>query len=74
MLPKIEIDIPDFDLVFKLAKEAKIICVPGSCFGKGGEGHLRFSYCFSEEHIRTGMDRIIKWWNETELNPKNKGK
>ena len=23
MLPKIEIDIPDFDLVFKLAKEAK---------------------------------------------------
>ena len=40
----------------RLIKEAKVATVPGSCFG--AEGHIRISYCCSEENLKKGMDRL----------------
>ena len=35
--------------------KAGVICTPGSAFGPGGEGHLRFSYANSRENLAKGM-------------------
>jgi len=32
--------------------------VPGSGFGKAGEGHLRISYSVSYEQVKEGMKRL----------------
>ena len=40
----------------RLIREAKVATVPGSCFGT--EGHIRISYCCSDEDLARGMDRM----------------
>lgn len=45
----------------QLAKEARVGAMPGSTFGPGGEGHLRFSYATSTDNIRTAVKRIQKF-------------
>ena len=40
----------------RMIKEAKVAAVPGSCFG--GEGHIRISYCCSDENLKKGLDRM----------------
>jgi aminotransferase len=39
-------------------KEAKVLVVPGTEFGKYGEGYVRMSYATSYEKIEDAMDRI----------------
>jgi len=41
-----------------LLKKARIVTVPGSGFGKAGEGHLRISYSVSYDQVKEGMKRI----------------
>lgn len=41
-----------------LAKEAKVGGVPGSAFGAGGEGYIRFSYAASDEKLHEAMKRL----------------
>lgn len=41
-----------------LLKEAKVIVVPGTEFGKYGEGYIRISYATSYEKIEEAMNRI----------------
>lgn len=40
----------------RLIKEGKLAAVPGSCFGV--EGYLRLSYCYAEEELKKGLDRL----------------
>ena len=40
----------------RLIREGKLAAVPGSCFGV--EGFLRLSYCYSEEELKKGLDRL----------------
>lgn len=40
----------------RLIAEAGVAAVPGSCFGT--EGHIRISYCCSEQTLERGMDRL----------------
>ena len=40
----------------RMIREGKVAAVPGSCFGT--DGYLRISYCYSEEMLKTGMDRM----------------
>ncbi len=42
----------------KLLKEEHIAAVPGSAFGQSGEGHLRISYAYSIEKLKTAMERF----------------
>ncbi|MCQ2427248.1 MAG: aminotransferase class I/II-fold pyridoxal phosphate-dependent enzyme [Clostridia bacterium] len=45
----------------RLLKEEHVAVVPGTAFGKGGEGFVRASYCYSKEHIIEAGNRIAKF-------------
>jgi aminotransferase len=45
----------------KLLKEEKVAVVPGSVFGKSGEGYVRCSYSVSRETISEALERISKF-------------
>jgi len=47
-----------FDFCKWLLKNAKVSCVPGTEFGKLGEGFLRLSYATAFDKIEEGMNRI----------------
>ena len=46
------------ELTMKLLEDAQLGSVPGSVFGPGGEGFLRFSYATDTKTIRKAMDRF----------------
>jgi aspartate aminotransferase len=64
--PRYDFDLPSVDMARGLAKRG-LIGVPGSAFGKLGEGHLRFSYATGIEKIDAGMDILEKFVNELPL-------
>ena len=43
----------------RLISEAGVACVPGSCFR--GEGHIRISYCYSDEELKEGLNRLERF-------------
>ena len=45
-------------LADKVLNDAGVACLSGTCFGKFGEGYLRFSYANSLENIEKALDRI----------------
>lgn len=47
----------------KLLYEGKLAVVPGSAFGKYGEGYLRISYAYSMEVLKEGLDRFQYFMN-----------
>ncbi len=47
-----------------LLREKKVALVPGSAFGKSGEGFVRASYCYSTSHIREALSRIEEFLKE----------
>lgn len=59
VFPTFDHNISSEDFAMELVK-AGVICAPGSAFGKGGEGHLRFSFANSLEMIEKGMDIVEK--------------
>ena len=42
----------------RLLKEGKVSATPGVAFGPSGEGHMRLSFCVSEEEINKAFDRM----------------
>lgn len=60
LFAKIPESFGDDDLTFatRLAKEGKVGCVPGSYFGKGGNGYVRFSYAASMDTIKEAAKRL----------------
>ena len=42
----------------RLLKEGKVACVPGDAFGKGGEGYIRISYCYSKDELERALDKL----------------
>ena len=54
-------DISEFGLssdqfVFRLMHEGKLALIPSSCFGT--EGHVRISYCYAQDQLIEGMNRL----------------
>ena len=47
------------DFAMRLMREAGVAVVPGSCFGV--EGFVRITYCYSDEELREGMDRLERF-------------
>ena len=45
----------------KLLRDTGVITIPGSGFGKNGEGHIRFSFGGTEKEITKAFARIMKW-------------
>ncbi|HII67449.1 MAG TPA: aminotransferase class I/II-fold pyridoxal phosphate-dependent enzyme, partial [Thermococcaceae archaeon] len=50
-----------------MIKEAKVVLVPGSAFGKTGEGYVRISYATGYEKLEEAMDRMEKVLKEKKL-------
>lgn len=48
----------------RLLEQKKVAVVPGNAFGKGGEGFIRASYCYSVEHIKEALRRIGEFVSE----------
>ena len=40
----------------RMIQEGGVAVVPGSCFG--AEGYIRISYCYGDEELKTGLDRL----------------
>ncbi len=49
-----------WDLAKKLVREQQVAVVPGSIFGKMGEGYLRVSFAADETQLHKGIERIRK--------------
>ncbi|MDY2725889.1 MAG: aminotransferase class I/II-fold pyridoxal phosphate-dependent enzyme [Anaerostipes faecalis] len=45
----------------RLLNEQKVAIVPGSAFGKCGEGYLRVSYAYSIDELKTALARLEKF-------------
>lgn len=52
------------ELAVKILDRVQVLTTPGSAFGDGGEGYLRFSYASSEETIREGIRRLKNLFGE----------
>jgi aminotransferase len=48
-------------IAIQLLEEARVITIPGSSFGLGGEGHLRLSFGGEETELNEAFDRIEVW-------------
>ncbi len=48
----------------QLLYSKKVAIVPGPAFGRGGEGFVRASYCYSTEHINEALWRIGEFLKE----------
>ena len=48
----------------RLLLSKKVAVVPGSAFGKSGEGFIRASYCYSTDHIKEALERIGEFLGE----------
>ena len=44
------------EFCIRMIKEGGVAAVPGSCFG--ADAHIRLSYCYSDEELKTGLDRM----------------
>ena len=40
----------------RMIREAGLAATPGACFG--GEGHIRLTYCYGDETLKAGLDRL----------------
>ncbi|MDO5714029.1 MAG: pyridoxal phosphate-dependent aminotransferase [Tissierellia bacterium] len=53
----------EFEIIDILLEEAGVVGVPGTFFGKSGEGHIRLAYCRSMEELEeaaTNMKRVLE--------------
>ena len=48
----------------KLLYSKRVAIVPGTAFGKSGEGYVRASYCYSIDHIKEALRRIEEFLKE----------
>jgi len=48
----------EHELADRLLSEAGVAVLPGTAFGRGGEGFIRLAYTQSEDELKQGLDRI----------------
>ena len=52
---------PSKEIADRLLDEAGVAALPGTAFGRYGEGYLRFSFANSLTNIETAIERIDKF-------------
>jgi len=55
-----DVGMNDEELADYLLKEARIAVVPGSCFGRYGQNHIRIAYSTSYDNLEKGLERMSK--------------
>jgi len=53
-----------WDLTLHILREGHVVLSPGSYYGPGGEGYIRFSYATSAEEIQMGIEGVKKALNK----------
>jgi aspartate/methionine/tyrosine aminotransferase len=53
--------LPSVDFAERMLKEAGVAAIPGSAFGRSGEGHLRMSVAVSRDSLFEAMKRIKRF-------------
>ena len=48
----------------KLLYSKHVAVIPGTAFGQSGEGHIRVSYCYSLDHLKTALEKIEEFMGE----------
>ena len=48
----------------RLLEDQKLAVVPGTAFGKSGEGFVRISYAYSLDSLKEGLRRIKNFINK----------
>ena len=66
LLDKMNISVEE--LCDRIMKEANVLILPGSVFGRYGEDFVRFSYVSTEEDIIEGLARIKKFVESCDIN------
>ena len=57
VFPSIEkFGIPSWEFCTRMIREAGLAAVPGVCFGT--EGYIRLSYCYADQELKEGLDRL----------------
>ena len=51
-----EFGIGSAEFCTRMIREGKVAAVPGECFG--ADTHIRLSYCYSNEELKKGLDRL----------------
>ena len=51
-----EFGIGSAEFCTRMIREGKVAAVPGECFG--ADAHIRLSYCYSNEELKKGLDRL----------------
>ena len=41
--------------------EERVAVIPGSAFGRGGEGHVRCAYAASQDNIEKALERMYRF-------------
>ena len=49
----------------RMIAEAALAATPGFCFGS--DGHIRLTYCYSDEQLREGLDRLESFIRKLEV-------
>ncbi len=52
-----------FSFCRRLLRDAGVSTTPGVAFGPTGEGHLRLSFCVSEDIVEKAFDRMEEYFN-----------
>lgn len=58
--PRVDVPMDSMSLAMKLL-EAGVVTVPGSAFGREGEGHLRLSFATEPDRIEAGLQVVEKF-------------
>jgi aminotransferase len=61
---KVTKPVDDVQLCMDLVKNAGVAVVPGSPFGKGGEGYIRISFHSEEPVLREALQRLVKYMDK----------
>jgi aminotransferase len=51
----------EYEFAEKLLLEEQVAVIPGSAFGKGGEGHVRCAYAASQDNIEVALERMQRF-------------
>ena len=51
----------EYEFADRLLEEEHVAVIPGSAFGKGGEGHVRCAYAASMENIEKALERMYRF-------------
>lgn len=54
-------DMSEHEFCERLLVEEHVAVIPGSAFGKGGEGHIRCAYASSMENIEKALERMYRF-------------